>query len=39
MTIAAMHTGQRVTFDDAKQDVVVGSGAASGRTTATQEPR
>jgi predicted dehydrogenase len=24
MTIAAMHTGQRVTFDDAAQDVVVG---------------
>ncbi len=24
MTIAAMHTGQRVTFDDAKQEVVVG---------------
>jgi hypothetical protein len=24
MTIAAMQTGQRVTFDDAKQDVVVG---------------
>ena len=27
MTIAAMHTGQRVTFDDAKQDVVVGGGS------------
>jgi disulfide oxidoreductase YuzD len=26
MTIAAMHTGQRVTFDDSKQEVVVGSG-------------
>jgi predicted dehydrogenase len=40
MTIAAMQTGQRVTFDDAKQDVVIGAaGAASGRTTATQEPR
>jgi hypothetical protein len=26
MTIAAMQTGQRVTFDDAKQDVVIGSG-------------
>lgn len=24
MTIAALHTGKRVTFDDAKQDVVVG---------------
>jgi predicted dehydrogenase len=40
MTIAAMHTGQRVTFDDAKQDVVVGgSGARPGRTPSTQEPR
>lgn len=28
MTIAAIHSGQRVTFDDAKQEVVVG--AASG---------
>lgn len=26
MTIAALHTGQRVTFDDAAQDVVVGGG-------------
>jgi len=25
MTIAALHTGQRVTFDDAKQEVVIGS--------------
>ena len=25
MTIAALHTGQRVTFDDARQEVVVGS--------------
>jgi hypothetical protein len=24
MTVAAMHTGRRVTFDDAKQEVVVG---------------
>jgi hypothetical protein len=24
MTIAAMHTGKRVTFDDARQEVVVG---------------
>jgi len=24
MTIAALHTGKRVTFDDAKQEVVVG---------------
>src|SRR5256714_5770187 len=28
MTIAAIHTGQRVTFDDAKQEVVVGCGDA-----------
>jgi predicted dehydrogenase len=27
MAIAAMHTGQRATFDDAKQEVVVGCGA------------
>jgi len=27
MTIAAMQTGQRITFDDTKQDVVVGSPA------------
>lgn len=26
MTIAALHTGQRVTFDDAAEDVVVGGG-------------
>ena len=40
MTIAAMHTGQRVTFDDSKQDVVIGgSGSTSGRTTPTQEPQ
>ena len=25
MTIAALHTGQRVTFDDARQEVVVGT--------------
>jgi hypothetical protein len=25
MTIAAIHTPQRVTFDDAKQEVVVGA--------------
>jgi hypothetical protein len=29
MTIAALHTGQRVTFDDRRQDVVIGTG---GRT-------
>jgi predicted dehydrogenase len=34
MTIAAMHTGQRVTFDDAKQDIVIG---ASGGSTPTNE--
>ena len=40
MTIAAMQTGQRVTFDDAKQDVVVGSAAAApGRTPSSQELR
>jgi hypothetical protein len=27
MTIAALHTGQRVTFDDQKQDVTIGCGA------------
>jgi hypothetical protein len=32
MTIAALHTGQRVTFDDVKQDVVLGC-AASGKQT------
>ena len=26
MTIAALHTGQRITFDDARQDVVIGRG-------------
>ena len=31
MTIAAMQTGQRVTFDDTKQDVVVGSSAGHQR--------
>jgi len=25
MTIAAMHSGQRVTFDDVKQEVVIGT--------------
>jgi predicted dehydrogenase len=30
MTIAALHTGQRITFDDRKQDVIVG-----GRETST----
>jgi predicted dehydrogenase len=34
MTIAAIQTGQRVTFDDAKQDVVIGS---QGKGTATNE--
>jgi hypothetical protein len=24
MTIAALHTGQRITFDDEKQDVIIG---------------
>jgi predicted dehydrogenase len=31
MTIAAMQTGQRVTFDDTKQDVVIGSSAGHQR--------
>jgi hypothetical protein len=38
MTIAAMHTGQRVTFDDAKQDVVIG-GNGGGTTTNDQASR
>jgi predicted YcjX-like family ATPase len=29
MAIAAMHTGQKATFDDAKQEVVVGCGTPS----------
>ena len=29
MTIAALHTGQRITFDDAKQDVVIGGSQAT----------
>jgi predicted dehydrogenase len=37
MTIAAMQTGQRVTFDDAKQEVVIGSGG--GPTTNEQAAR
>jgi predicted dehydrogenase len=37
MTIAAMQTGQRVTFDDAKQDVVIGSGG--GQTNNEQAAR
>jgi predicted dehydrogenase len=28
MTIAALHTGQRITFDDAKQEVVIGGSRA-----------
>jgi hypothetical protein len=31
MTIAAIQTGQRVTFDDTKQDVVVGTPASHPR--------
>ncbi|MPY88465.1 MAG: gfo/Idh/MocA family oxidoreductase [Luteitalea sp.] len=30
MTVAAMQTGQRITFDDEKQDVVIGGGGSSG---------
>lgn len=29
MTIAAIQTGQRITFDDARQDIVVGAGGAT----------
>jgi predicted dehydrogenase len=36
MTIAAMHTGQRVTFDDARQEVVIGGEA---RATDAQAQR
>jgi hypothetical protein len=31
MTIAAMQTGQRITFDDTKQDVVIGSSVGHQR--------
>jgi predicted dehydrogenase len=31
MTIAALHTGQRITFDDATQEVVVGAPTATAR--------
>ncbi len=34
MTIAAMHTGQRITFDDARQEVVVGGGGATSNEQA-----
>jgi predicted dehydrogenase len=37
MTIAAMHTGQRVTFDDARQEVVPGSTASSTAPTASRK--
>jgi hypothetical protein len=29
MTIAAIQTGQRITFDDARQEIVVGAGGAT----------
>jgi predicted dehydrogenase len=32
MTIAALHTGQRISFDDAKQEVIVGSNGNGKRT-------
>jgi predicted dehydrogenase len=35
MTIAALHTGQRITFDDARQDVVIG-GRGETTTSAAQ---
>jgi predicted dehydrogenase len=38
MTIAAMHSGQRVTFDDAKQEVVIG-GSGGGTTNNEQASR
>ena len=38
MTIAAIQSGQRVTFDDAKQDVVIG-GQGRGSTTNEQASR
>jgi hypothetical protein len=34
MTIAALHTGQRITFDDKKQDVIIG-----GRDVTTTDAR
>jgi predicted dehydrogenase len=37
MTIAAMHTGQRVTFDDARQEVVPGPAASSTAPTASRK--
>jgi hypothetical protein len=37
MTIAAMHTGQRVTFDDARQEVVPGPTASSTAPTASRK--
>ena len=33
MTIAALHTGKRVTFDDTKQEVVLGNGKKGKATT------
>jgi predicted dehydrogenase len=37
MTIAAMHTGQRVTFDDARQEVVPGPPGPSTAPTASRK--
>ena len=37
MTIAALHTGQRITFDDARQDVIIGRGEAT--TSAASQNR
>ncbi|HEX4378916.1 MAG TPA: hypothetical protein VH022_02700, partial [Candidatus Acidoferrum sp.] len=31
MTIAAIQTGERVSFDDARQEVVIGAPAGKGR--------
>jgi hypothetical protein len=37
MTIAAMHTGQRVTFDDARQEVVPGPSTSPTAPTASRK--
>jgi len=37
MTIAAIHTGQRVTFDDARQEVVPGPTASSTAPTVSRK--
>jgi hypothetical protein len=37
MTIAAMHTGQRATFDDARQEVVPGPSTSPTAPTASRK--